>query len=102
VGLASSTFFKKIDQQETKIGQGIFNRRTQSGSTTNSIMGVSQSHMVLPAYLPSDDTDQSSTTPITLEDLRAAYSQSKQQQAEAPSARTVTPKPAAPTLSYMN
>lgn len=62
LGTSSSSYFKKPDDlreksgKKTKIGQGLFNRRTQSGASNNFLMN-SRSHNLLPTYDESFDDE---------------------------------------------
>ena len=124
-GFASSQYFKKPDDlreksgKKTKIGQGLFNRRTQSGASNNFLMG-SHSHNLLPAFDDFDDDSSLtlatrgsgnsynvpnlnlSTSMKTLPQYSKQQSLKKQQTLDSmPSARNITPKPTT-IPSYMN
>lgn len=64
LGTTSSSYFKKPDDlreksgKKTKIGQGLFNRRTQSGASNNFLMN-SRSHNLLPTYSQESFEDES-------------------------------------------
>ena len=72
LGTTSSSYFKKPDDlreksgKKTKIGQGLFNRRTQSGASNNFLLNNSRSHNLLPTYDESIDDE----SPITRDNSR--------------------------------
>ena len=79
LGMTSSQYFKRPDDlrdksgKKTKIGQGLFSRRTQSGASNNFLTNNSRSHNLLPAYDESLDDEERDGSQLTRDNSRGAF-----------------------------
>lgn len=76
VGMTSTQYFKgpadlrEKSGKKTKIGQGLFTRRTQSGASNNFLSNNSRSHNLLPTYDESLEEEERDGSQLTRDNSR--------------------------------